>query len=267
MPTGVRSSVAERYSYKVDVLGSNPSGRTYMKGKTVLAVGAHPDDMDFGASGTIARWVSEGATCYYLICTDGSRGSSDPQMTHKRLAEIRNEEQKKAAKVLGVKKVFFLNHTDTQLVADLVLKEEIVRVIRKLRPNTVITMDPTFYYTTEMIGFDSGFVNHTDHRAAALATMDSCFPLARDRLTFPEHEKEGLKPHRVEELFFVGFEKKDFIVDITKTFEKKIKALSLHKSQFDNFKEVEKRVTLRAKFWGKLKGYKFGENYTRIKLP
>ena len=235
--------------------------------KIVLAVGAHPDDMEFGASGTIAKWVEEGATAYYLICTDGSRGSSDPKMTHKRLSEIRRKEQEEACKVLGVKKAFFLNHPDTQLIADLTLKEEIVRVIRDCRPNIVITMDPTFYFTTNLIGWNSGFVNHTDHRAAALATLDACFPLSRDRLTFPNHEKAGLKPHRVEEILLTSVEKKDFLVDITKTFAKKIKALSLHKSQFDNFKEIEERVTKRAKIWGKSKGYKFAENFIRIKLP
>lgn len=238
-----------------------------MKDKTILAVGAHPDDMEFGASGTVSKWIEEGATGYYLICTDGSRGSSDPQMTHARLAKIRRQEQIDVCKVLGVKKVFFLDHIDTQLVADLTLKEEIVRVIREIMPNIVITMDPTFYFTTNLIGWNCGFVNHTDHRAAALATMDACFPLSRDRLTFQEHEKEGLKPYGVEELLLVSFEKQDFVVDITKTFAKKIKALSLHKSQFDNFKEIEKRVTKRAKIWGKTKGYKFAENFIRIKLP
>jgi len=235
--------------------------------KIVLAVGAHPDDMEFGASGTIAKWVEEGATAYYLICTDGSRGSSDPKMTHKRLSEIRKKEQQEACRVLGIKKVFFLNHPDTQLVADLTFKEEIVRFIRRLRPNIMITMDPTFYFTTDLIGWDTGFVNHTDHRAAALATMDACFPLARDRLTFQEHEKEGLKPHRVEELLLTSVEKKDFLVDITKTFSKKIKALSLHKSQFEDFEEIKKRVTKRAMYWGKFKNYKFAENFIRIKLP
>jgi len=238
-----------------------------MKDKVILAVGAHPDDMEFGASGTITKWVEEGATAYYLICTDGSRGSSDPKMTHKRLAGIRKKEQEEACKILGVKKVFFLDHIDTQLVVDLTLKEEIVRVVREVRPNIVITMDPTFYFTTNLIGWETGFVNHTDHRAASLATMDACFPLARDRLTFPEHLKEGLKPHRVDELLFTSFEKKDFIVDITKTFYQKIKALSLHKSQFDNFEEIKIRVTKRARYWGKFEGYKFAENFIRIKLP
>jgi len=233
-----------------------------MKKKVILAVGAHPDDMDFGASGTVAKWVEEGATAYYLICTDGSRGSTDPKMTHKKLAEIRKREQIEAGKILGLKKVFFLNHIDTQLVLDLTLKEEIVRIIRTARPNIVITMDPTFYYSTKF-----NFVNHTDHRAAALATMDACFPLARDRLTFLEHEKDGLKPHRVDELLFVNFEKHDFVVDITKTFSKKIKALALHDSQFDDFEAIKTRITKRAEFFGKPRGHKYAENFVRLKLP
>ncbi len=233
-----------------------------VKKKVVLAVGAHPDDIDFGASGTIAKWAEEGADCYYLICTDGSRGSSDPKMTHKRLAQIRKKEQENSSKVIGIKKVFFLNHTDTQLVSDLILKEDIVRIIRTVKPNTVITMDPTFYYSTEF-----NFVNHTDHRAAALATMDACFPLARDRLTFLNHEKEGLKPHRVEELWLVSFGKVEHLVDISKTFKKKIKALKLHKSQFEDFKKIEKIITGRAKMLGKTKKYKFAESFVRIKMP
>ena len=233
-----------------------------MKKKVVLAVGAHPDDMDFGASGTIAKFAEEGADTYYLICTDGSRGSSDPNMTHKKLAVIRKKEQENAGKILGLKNVFFLNHTDTQLVSDLALKEDIVRIIRTVKPNIVITMDPTFFYSTEF-----GFVNHTDHRAAALATMDACFPLSRDRLTFLNHEKEGLKPHRVEELWLVSFGKVEHLVYISKTFKKKIKALELHKSQFEDFKKIEKMMTGRAKMLGKTKKYKFAESFVRIKLP
>ncbi|MEX2013117.1 MAG: PIG-L deacetylase family protein, partial [Candidatus Levyibacteriota bacterium] len=230
-----------------------------MKGKVILAVGAHPDDTDFGASGTIARWISEGASAYYVVATDGSRGSVDPKMTHKRLAAIRRSEQEQAAKAIGVKKVFFLNHPDTQLLSDLKLKEELVKIIRLVKPNIVITMDPTFYYSQE-------FINHSDHRAVALAAMDAVFPLARDRLTFPEHEKQGLRPHRVEEILFSNFREGSYVVDITKTLEKKIKALSSHKSQFDNFPEVEKRVRERAKMAGKKSGYKAAEAFNRVKI-
>ena len=233
-----------------------------MKKKIVLAVGAHPDDIDFGASGTIAKWVEEGAECYYLICTDGSRGSSDPKMTHRKLAGIRKKEQLAAGKVLGLKKVFFLNYTDTQLISDFSLKKDIAKIIKIVKPNILLTMDPTFYYSEKF-----GFVNHTDHRAASSAAMDACFPLSRDRLTFPDHEEKGLFPHKIEELWLVSFEKKKLLVDISRTFNKKIKTLACHRSQFDNFKEIEKRMTDRAKYFGKMKNVKFAENFTRIKMP
>lgn len=230
--------------------------------KVILAVGAHPDDLEFGASGTVVKFVRQGAIAYYVICTDGSRGSNDPLMTHESLSLIRKKEQEKACSLLGVKKVFFLNHKDTELISDRKLKEELVRIIRTVKPDIVISMDPTFYYSVK-----SGFINHTDHRAAALAAMDACFPLSRDRLTFLEHEKRGLKPHKVKELWLVSFEKTDFLVDITETIEIKLKALSLHKSQFGDFSKIEKRVKDRAKMLGKSKGFNFAENFVRIKLP
>ncbi|MDE2590659.1 MAG: PIG-L family deacetylase, partial [Patescibacteria group bacterium] len=160
-----------------------------MERKVVLAIGAHPDDMDFGASGTVARFAEEGAKVYYLIATDGSKGSSDSSMTAERLIKMRQDEQKEAGKILGLAGVFFLDHPDTELVADHMLKEELVRYIRMLKPDTVITMNPTFFY---FAGSEPGFVNHTDHRAVGLAVMDSVFPMARDRLTFPQHEAQGL---------------------------------------------------------------------------
>lgn len=237
-----------------------------MKSKVILAVGAHPDDMElFGVSGTLAKFAEEESDVYLIICTDGSRGSDDPQMTHERLVEIRKREQEEAAKILGIKKVFFLNHTDTQLVADLKLKEEIVKIIRMVRPDIVITLDPTFYYSTDSFnGFN--FINHTDHRTAGLAVMDAVFPLSRDRLTFPEHEKEELKQHKVKELWLTSFNKVDHIVNISKTIDKKIKALSMHKSQFKDFKRMERWIKEKSSTIGKKKGYKFAENFIRLKL-
>lgn len=238
-----------------------------MKKKTILAVGAHPDDMEFGASGTIAKFTKEGHNVYLIICTDGSRGSDNPKMTHKHLAEIRKKEQETSGKILGIKKIFFLNHTDTQLLSDLKLKEEIVRIIKTVKPEIVLSMDPTFYYSLKFssaIGFN--FINHTDHRAVGEATMDAVFPLSRDRLTFIEHEKEGLKPHKVSELWLVSFDKFNHVIDITQTLEKKVKALSMHESQFKNFAFIEKMVRERAREVGESKGYKAAENFIRLKL-
>ena len=227
---------------------------------TILGIAAHPDDLDFSASGTFAKWVKEGYDCYYLIATDGSKGSDDPKMTREKLITLRKKEQKDAAKILGIKDVFFLNHTDTQLVADLTLKKEIVRFIRKLKPDIVVTLDPTFVYSKVR-----GFINHTDHRAAGQAAMDAVFPLARDRLTFQELEREGLTPHKVKMLYLTNFDDPTDIVNISDTIDIKIRALKAHKTQ-----EREKAIA-RIKKWsrilGKKKGYQFAEGFVKLTLP
>ena len=227
---------------------------------TVLGIAAHPDDLDFSASGTFVKWVKEGYDCYYLIATDGSKGSDDPKMTREKLITLRKKEQKDAAKILGIKDVFFLDHTDTQLVADLTLKKEIVRFIRKIKPDIVVTLDPTFVYSKVR-----GFINHTDHRAAGQAAMDAVFPLARDRLTFQELEREGLTPHKVKMLYLTNFDDPTDIVNISDTIDIKIRALKAHKTQ------VTEKAIARIKKWsrilGKKKGYQFAEGFVKLTLP
>ncbi|MBI2442942.1 MAG: PIG-L family deacetylase [Candidatus Levybacteria bacterium] len=237
------------------------------KKQVILAVGAHPDDMDFTASGTIAKMVMEGWDAYYLICTDGSRGSRHHKTTHEELTKTRREEQEEAGKIVGLKDIFYLDHRDTQLPCNPLLKAQIVRVIRITRPQVVITMDPMFHYATSSPwNRNVAFVNHTDHRAAGLATMDAVFPLSRDRLSFPEHEQQGLMPHKVSELWFTSFEKKEYVVDITKTIEKKIKALAAHKSQFDNFAKVKEEVLSHAKHFADEEEFEYAESFIRLVL-
>jgi len=192
--------------------------------KVVLGVAAHSDDLDFGASGTFAKFAHDGYDCYYLILTDSSKGSRDPKMTPSKLAAIRKKEQIASAKLIGVKDVFFLNHVDAELVADLKLRKEIVAYIRKLKPEIVVTQDPTYL-------FSDRFVNHTDHRAAGTATIDAVFPAARNPMTFPELKKQGLEPHRVSQMYLSNMQSPNFAVDISKYIDLKIKGISLHKSQ------------------------------------
>lgn len=226
----------------------------------ILGIAAHPDDLDFSSSGTFAKWAESGASCYYLICTDGSKGSDDPKMTGEKLARIREAEQRQAGKILGLKDVFFLKHKDTELVATLQLKKEIVRYIRKLKPDIVVALDPTFLYSRKR-----GFINHTDHRAAGQAAIDAIFPLARDRLTFKELEKEGLSPHKVLTLYLTNFEDPNEIVDISSTIETKIKALAAHKSQVSN--KSFKWVREVGRMIGKERGYKYAEGFVKLTLP
>ncbi len=226
----------------------------------ILGVGAHPDDLDFGASGTFAKWAKQGHYCYYLICTDGSKGSDDPKMTEAKLINLRKKEQEDVVKILGLKGVFFLNHKDTELTVDLKLKKEIVRFIRKLKPDILVTFDPTFIFSKTR-----GNINHTDHRAAGLAALDAVFPLARDRLTFKELEKEGLKPHKVPVVYLTSFEEPNEIIDITDTMDLKLKALAAHKTQIKE--QALDWVKDRAKKIGSLKNFKYGEGFIKLILP
>ena len=234
------------------------------QGKTVLVIGAHPDDNDFGAGATVAKATRQGAKGIYLIATMGQRGSSDQAMTPERLSAIRKKEQEEAAKFLGVGEVHFLDYVDGELIPDIRLKEHVVTYIRRHRPDIVFTMDPSFFYFKEF-----GFVNHSDHRAIGEATLDACYPLARDLLSFPEHVKAGLQPHKIKEILLHSFvpENANFYVDVTDTFDTKIKALSLHQSQVPNIQQLEKRMRDRAEAAGKLAGCKYAEAFVRLHLP
>jgi LmbE family N-acetylglucosaminyl deacetylase len=234
------------------------------KGKKVLVVGAHPDDNDFGAGATVAKAAGLGAEVIYLIATTGQRGSSDENMTPERLSEIRRKEQEEAAKVLGVREVRFLDYVDGELIPDIRLKERIVKSIRRYKPDIVFTMDPSFFYYKSY-----GMVNHSDHRAIGEVTLDACYPLARDLMSFPEHAKEGLNPHKVKELLLHSFvpENANFYVDVTNTFDTKIRALSLHKSQVGDMQGVEKRMRDRAEVAGRLARCRYAEAFVRLQLP
>jgi LmbE family N-acetylglucosaminyl deacetylase len=235
------------------------------RNKKILVIGAHPDDNDFGSAATMAVAAKQGAKIFYLIATKGQRGSNMKKMTADKLSRIREREQENAAKILGVKKVIFLDYCDGELEASLELKEKLVMFLRKYRPDYVFTMDPSrFYYKRP----DFGFVNHSDHRAIGEAALDACYPLARDILSFPEHMKIGLKPHKVKEIFLFSFmtDEANCFVDVTKTIGLKIKALAAHKSQFGNSKEVMGWIKMGASELGKKAGFRFAEAFVRLKL-
>ncbi len=233
-------------------------------GKTVLVVGAHPDDNDFGAGATVAKAAAQGAVVIYLIATTGQRGSSNENMTAETLSQIRKKEQEDAAAVLGVREVHFLDYVDGELCPDLKLKEEVVVFIRRYKPDIVFTMDPSFFYFR-----DYGFVNHSDHRAIGEATLDACYPLARDRLSFPAHQQSGLGPHKVKDLILHSFvpENGNYYVDVTETCETKIRALARHASQVGDIQALEERMKERARAAGKLSGSLFAEAFIRLQLP
>lgn len=230
--------------------------------KVVLAIGAHADDIDFGASATVAKWVAGGAEVHYLIVTDGSKGSSDTDMSVERLVRMRQNEQREAAKFLGVKSVKFLGYEDGMLEITMDLKRDIIRAIREIKPDTVITLDPTMVYSTT-----TNMLNHPDHRAAGQAVLDAVFPLARDHMSFPELYAEGLQPHKTAHLLMINFDRHNYMEDVTDTFDKKHEALRLHASQFNDQSREWEVTTNLAKHFGTLCGHTYAEAFMRIDLP
>ncbi len=226
----------------------------------VLVVAAHPDDIEFGAAGTVARWVSEGATVRYLLVTRGDKGSDDPATDVAALAELREREQRSAATEIGVDGVEFLDEPDGQVEPSLRLRERITHAIRSFRPEVVMTHDPTVLFV------NNEWVNHPDHRAVGQVTVDAVFPTARDPLNFREHLEAGLEAWKVAELFLWSTNEANQVVDIAGTMERKIDALRHHASQFRSFDEIARWVRRRSEELGERAGYRAAEGFRRVTL-
>ena len=186
----------------------------------IMIISPHPDDAEFGAAGSVARWVKEGKKVVYLICTGGEKGTSDLSVNPEDLTLLRRKEQQDAANILGVSEVIFLGYEDQGLEDTPEFRKEIVRYIRLFRPETLITADPYRRY-----------IWHRDHRITGQVVLDAAFPYARDHLSYPDLLREGLLPHKVKEMLFWGSEHPNYYSDITDTFEQKLAALKCHHSQ------------------------------------
>lgn len=227
----------------------------------VLGVAAHPDDLDFGAAGTMAAFAKQGAEVYYVILTDGRNGTSNRDLSAQNLITTRQQEQRNAARALGVKDVFFLDYVDCELANTTELKKDIVRYIRQLKPEVIVTMDPTLVYSARY-----GMINHTDHRAAGQATLDATYPLARDHLAFADLLAEGLQPHKVKTALLINVDQHNFAVDITDTIDLKLQALKAHASQMPQDGQPQKWVSDIAKDCGKQYGHTYAEAFMRIDI-
>lgn len=224
-----------------------------------MIIMAHPDDAEFTVAGTVARWAQEGKTVIYVLCTDGSRGSNDPQMELERMVAIRKAEQEAAARVLGVEEVVYLGYEDGTLQPTLDLRRDLTRAIRRYRPDIVICPDPTFRY-------GDGYLNHPDHRAAGDAALDAAFPSASTRYIFPELLAEGLEPHTVREVLLRGAPSRNFWVDISDTIELKIVALKKHESQVSHIQDLEEGIRAWAREEAKGQDMAYAESFKRIIL-
>ena len=184
-----------------------------------LAVGAHPDDIEFGAGGTLARWTAAGCELTMLVMTDGSKGSWDPEVNPLDLLQTRRTEQEEAARILGAARVVFLDHVDGELMYSMDLREEVCRQIRTHQPDVVLAHDPWRPYEL-----------HPDHRASGWAVIDGVVA-ARDHLFFPGQLTSGLSAHRPSALLLWRPAQPDYWEDISSTFDRKIEALFAHVSQ------------------------------------
>jgi LmbE family N-acetylglucosaminyl deacetylase len=225
----------------------------------VMFVAAHPDDPEFLAGGTVARLAKEGREITYVIVTNGNKGSSDCGVTSDQLAPIRAEEQRQAARVLGVERVEFLGYEDGEVEDTRDLRCDITRQIRRWRPELIITLNPHRTYNN-FPGW------HRDHRMTGRVVLDCVYPLARDHLSFPELLPE-YEPHKAREVYVIQWDQPRLVIDITNTMELKLEAIRCHASQVGDFKAVEARMRNRAATLGKEKGYACAEGFDHIVVP
>jgi LmbE family N-acetylglucosaminyl deacetylase len=224
----------------------------------VLVVTAHPDDAEFGAGGTVARLARQGCEVTYVILTNGDKGSSDRALPPERLVRMREEEQRNAARVLGVERVQFLGYADGELEDTRDLRRDVTREIRRWRPDLIIAQNPSRSYN---LG-----ISHRDHRVSGGVVLDCVYPLARDHLSFPELLPE-FEPHKVGEVYVMQGENPHLVVDISDTIDLKLKALACHVSQVGHrLDAVEQRVRERARELGAPRGYAYAETFDRIAM-
>ena len=221
----------------------------------VMVIAAHPDDPEFGCGGTIAKWAADGREVTYVLLTSGDKGSHDPAIRPGQLATQREEEQRNAADVVGVKEVVFLRYADGILENTLALRAQLAGILRTKKPHIVLAIDPWKTYQL-----------HPDHRAAGFAALDAIYA-AREWNVFAEQLVNGDEPWRVREIYLFWTDNPDDREDVTESIGARITALACHASQVGtDTDELAERIRSRAGEAGEVMGYDFGEAFKRVKL-
>lgn len=206
----------------------------------ILVVLAHPDDPEFFCGGTLAIWAKEGHEISYCLLTKGEKGINEKFRGVENIKKLRIEEQQRAAGILDIHQINFLDYEDGYLTPNLELRCEVAKVIRREKPNIVVTCDPTNYYIRD------SYINHPDHRAAGQVVIDAVFPAAQNELFFPElMKKEKLSPHHVQEVWISLPKEPNVFIDVTDTWDLKIKALLMHASQIGETEKFLERMRSR----------------------
>ncbi len=228
--------------------------------KSALVVTPHPDDAEGGCGATMAKWIKEAGTeVVVVMCTNGDKGTSDREMSPKALAEIREQEQRNASAYLGVKDVVFLGHPDGALDDNMRFRGEVVREIRRHRPELIFCIDP----------YRVASHTHRDHRMSGQVALDAACTYAWSYHQFPEQlAEEGLQPHRVKEAYLWGTEGADVFIDVTGYLEMKAESLSRHVSQMRRRSPEQRleRVESGSARQGEKAGLAYAEGFRRIRF-
>jgi len=227
--------------------------------KEILIILAHPDDPEFFLGATIARWVKAGHRVRYVLLTKGDKGAENDHQTQDEICRIRVEEQKNASEFLGVSSVDFLDYEDGSLIPDLAMRREVVRWIRKYKPDILVSCDPTNVFPSEH------YINHPDHRNAGQVVMDAVFPAAGNPYFFPELLQEGLDPHEVDEVWMSLTHQPNVTLDVSEHWEDRIEALKRHRSQIGDPEMFEKMMLERLAEDDKAE-LQYEEQFRRIKF-
>jgi LmbE family N-acetylglucosaminyl deacetylase len=214
---------------------------TWDSPQNILVVLAHPDDPEFFCGGTLAKWASEGHHITYVLLTQGDKGFHDTtpeDMTSEKLITLRKVEQENAANVIGAKAVHLLDNKDGYLVPDMNLRRDVVREIRRHKPDILVTCDPQALFAVYGI-------NHPDHRAAGQVVVDAVFPAAGNKIFFPELLEEGFEPHMPKEVWCSLTMEPNTTVDVTETWDTKLNAILEHKSQMQDIEKMIERFKSR----------------------
>ena len=226
----------------------------------ILCISAHPDDNEFTIAGSVGHWAREGRDVVFCLVTTGGAGTNEHTPDNTGLLPIRERESWDAAKILGVKDLVFLGYEDGALEPTLAMRRDLTRVIRRCRPDVVVSGDPTVRW------YGSEYLNHPDHRAVASAALDAVFPSAETRAIFRELLDEGLEPHKVKQVLMTGSLQPDTWFDIGDTLALKCAALHAHVSQVGPGKRIDGMLRAWARRDGKRAGVKYAEAFRRFVL-
>jgi LmbE family N-acetylglucosaminyl deacetylase len=225
--------------------------------RRAIAIVAHPDDTEFGCSGTVAKWAKAGCEIHFVVLTSGDKGTEDPNTDTEELRRTREAEQDAAAKILGVASCVYLRFNDGELVNNLEMRGAVVREIRRFKPEVIFTWDP----------LTRNYRMHPDHRVCGQLTLEAAFPAAMMPLSYPEQLKEGLEVHRTKKLLLFGTDAPDYFVDISEVIDQKFEATRAHVSQFDwTSSGLEERWRQRLRDAAKGFDFEYAEAYKLVEL-